>query len=89
MEAHFLSIAEATPLDVIVYNIPYRTGVNLENDTLLKLSEQINIVGVKDSCGNIQQTLDLLARKPADFSILTGEDIFFLQQWPMEEMVEF
>jgi 4-hydroxy-tetrahydrodipicolinate synthase len=77
LEAHFLSIAEATPLDIIVYNIPYRTGVNLENDTLFELSEQKNIVGVKDSCGNIQQTLDLLARKPANFSILTGEDILF------------
>ena len=77
LEAHFLSIAEATPLDIIVYNIPYRTGVNLENDTLFKLSEQNNIVDVKDSCGNIQQTLDLLARKPANFSILTGEDILF------------
>ena len=77
LEAHFLSIAEATPLDIIVYNIPYRTGVNLENDTLFKLSEQHNIVAVKDSCGNIQQTLDLLARKPANFSILTGEDILF------------
>ena len=77
LEAHFLSIAEATPLDIIVYNIPYRTGVNLGNDTLFKLSEQHNIVAVKDSCGNIQQTLDLLARKPANFSILTGEDILF------------
>ena len=77
MEAHFLSIAEAIPLDLIIYNIPYRTGVNLENDTLFKLSGQKNIVGVKDSCGNIQQTLDLLARKPANFSILTGEDILF------------
>ena len=77
LEAHFLSIAETTPLDIIVYNIPYRTGVNLENDTLFKLSEQHNIVAVKDSCGNIQQTLDLLARKPANFSILTGEDILF------------
>ncbi|MGW8324421.1 MAG: 4-hydroxy-tetrahydrodipicolinate synthase [Desulfobacterales bacterium] len=77
LEAHFLSIAETTPLDIIVYNIPYRTGVNLENDTLFKLSEQKNIAGVKDSCGNIQQTLDLLARKPANFSILTGEDILF------------
>jgi len=77
LEAHFLSIAETTPLDIIVYNIPYRTGVNLENDTLFKLSEQKNIAGVKDSCGNIQQTLDLLARKPTNFSILTGEDILF------------
>jgi 4-hydroxy-tetrahydrodipicolinate synthase len=77
LEAHFLSIADTTPLDIIVYNIPYRTGVNLENDTLFKLSEQKNIAGVKDSCGNIQQTLDLLARKPANFSILTGEDILF------------
>ena len=74
---HFLRISEATDLKIIIYNIPYRTGVNLENDTLLKLAALSNIVAVKDSCAQIRQTLDLLANKPQDFGVLTGEDILF------------
>ncbi len=72
--AHFMALAETSDLDIIIYNIPYRTGVNLENETLLRLAEQKNIVAVKDSCGQIKQSLALLAQKPDGFSILTGED---------------
>ena len=75
--SHFKSIAEETPLDIIMYNIPYRTGVNMENETIHKLSEIKNIVGLKDCCGNIKQTSELLMNPPKDFSILTGEDILF------------
>ncbi|MCJ7773620.1 MAG: 4-hydroxy-tetrahydrodipicolinate synthase [Desulfobacterales bacterium] len=74
---HFLKISEATDRNIIIYNIPYRTGVNLENETLFKLAAQENIVGVKDSCGDISQTLALLSEKPENFSVLTGEDILF------------
>ncbi|MDF2473354.1 MAG: dihydrodipicolinate synthase [Anaerocolumna sp.] len=74
---HFKSIAEETPLDIIVYNIPYRTGVNIENETIYKMAEIKNIVGLKDSCGDIKQTMSLLMHPPKDFSILTGEDILF------------
>lgn len=74
---HFKSIAEETPLDIVMYNIPYRTGVNMENETIYKLSEIKNIVGLKDCCGNIKQTAELLMNPPKDFSILTGEDILF------------
>ena len=49
----------------------------MENETILKLAELKNIIGIKDSCGNINQTIELLASKPYDFSILTGEDILF------------
>jgi len=72
-----MKISEATDLKVIIYNIPYRTGVNLENDTLFRLAGQENIVGVKDSCGNIKQSLSLIAEKPDGFSVLTGEDLLF------------
>lgn len=75
--AHFHHIAEATDRDVLIYNIPYRTAVNLSNDSLLELAQIRNIVGVKDSSGNIAQSLDLLARKPAGFSVLTGEDALY------------
>lgn len=75
LRQHFAALAAATAKPLVVYNIPYRTGVNLANDTLLALAaEQPNIVGVKDCCADPVQTLDLLARKPAGFSVLAGED---------------
>ena len=74
---HFRAIASETDRDVLIYNIPYRTAVNLSNESLLELAEVPNIVGVKDSCGILAQSLDLLARKPAGFSVLTGEDALY------------
>lgn len=75
---HFAALAEATDRPILVYNVPYRTSVNLETETLLALARLPNIVGAKDSSGNISQSLDLLARRPDGFSILTGEDALFL-----------
>lgn len=72
---HFKSIAEETKLNIVIYNIPYRTGTNIENETIHKMAEHKNIVGLKDSCGDIKQTMALLMDPPKDFSILTGEDI--------------
>ncbi len=77
MREHFTRVAEATDRPILIYNIPYRTGVNLANDTLLALADVPNIAGVKDSSGNIVQSLDLLRRRPAGFAVLTGEDAFF------------
>ncbi len=75
--SHFKNIAEETALDIIIYNIPYRTGVNITNDTIHKLAEFKNIVGLKDSCGDIKQTMNLLLNTPKNFSVLTGEDLLF------------
>lgn len=74
---HFRAVSEATDLDIVIYNIPYRTGTNIENETMHRLAELKNIIGVKDCCGDIKQTTDLLLNPPKDFSILTGEDAFF------------
>jgi 4-hydroxy-tetrahydrodipicolinate synthase len=74
---HFKTIAEETALNIILYNIPYRTGVNIENETIYKLAEIKNIVGLKDASGDIKQSMALLMNPPKDFSILTGEDILF------------
>lgn len=74
---HFKKIAEETFLNIVLYNIPYRTGVNIENDTIHKLAEIKNIVGLKDASGDIKQTMALLMNPPKDFSILTGEDLLF------------
>jgi 4-hydroxy-tetrahydrodipicolinate synthase len=74
MREHFTRIAEATDRQILIYNIPYRTSVNLENETLLRLAELPNIVGVKDSSGNLAQSLDLLRLRPKGFAVLTGDD---------------
>lgn len=75
--AHFKAIADETDLNMIIYNIPYRTGVNIENDTIYKLAEIKNIIGLKDCCGDIKQSMSLLMNPPKDFSILSGEDLLF------------
>lgn len=77
MRAHFTAISEATDRDILIYNIPYRTSVNLENESVLRLAELKNIVGIKDSAGSITQSLELLANRPSGFSVLTGEDHLF------------
>jgi 4-hydroxy-tetrahydrodipicolinate synthase len=74
---HFKNISEATDLNIIIYNIPYRTARNIENETIYKLSELKNIVALKDSCGDIKQSMELLLNPPKNFSILTGEDLLF------------
>ena len=74
---HFKALAGATDRRVLVYNIPYRTGRNVENETILRLSEVPNIAGIKDSCGNIGQTLELLRERDPVFAVFTGEDILF------------
>jgi 4-hydroxy-tetrahydrodipicolinate synthase len=78
LRAHFTAISEATDRNILIYNIPYRTSVNLANETVMRLAELKNIVGIKDSAGSIIQSLELLANKPSGFSVLTGEDhVFF------------
>ena len=74
MQQHFTAVADATDRQILIYNVPYRTSVNLANETLLRLAERQNIIGVKDSSGNLAQSLELLASKPTDFCVLTGED---------------
>lgn len=74
---HFRHLSEATSLPIIIYNIPYRTGRNMENDTIRRLAELKNIVGLKDASGDFKQSMELLLDRPADFSILCGEDILY------------
>ena len=74
---HFEAVGNAADRSVLIYNIPYRTGVNLSNDTLLGLTEIPTISGLKDCCADMAQSFDLLLRRPAGFSVLTGEDAQF------------
>jgi 4-hydroxy-tetrahydrodipicolinate synthase len=71
---HFKAIAEAVDLPVLLYNIPGRTGVNLEPSTVLRLAEIENIIGVKESSGNIVQITELATMVPRGFRILAGDD---------------
>ncbi|MGA7071647.1 4-hydroxy-tetrahydrodipicolinate synthase family protein [Bradyrhizobium sp.] len=71
---HFTLLADHASWPVMLYNIPYRAGVNLENETLLELARHPNIVGMKDCGANRAQSIDLLRRRPPGFRILTGED---------------
>lgn len=71
---HFTTLADHASWPLVLYNIPYRTSVGIDNDTLLALARHPNIVGMKDCCANRDQTIDLLRRRPSGFRVLTGED---------------
>jgi 4-hydroxy-tetrahydrodipicolinate synthase len=72
--AHFTRLADHASWPIVLYNIPYRTAVNLSNETLLSLARHPNIVGIKDCSADRAQSIDLLARRPAGFRVLTGDD---------------
>src|SRR6202035_4847202 len=72
--AHFTALADRAAFPIVLYNIPYRSAVNLANETLLSLAEHPNIVGLKDCSADRAQSIDLLRRRPAGFRVLTGED---------------
>jgi len=74
---HFSTLADSTVRPIIIYNIPYRTGVNLNNDTMMVLAERTNVVGVKDCCADPKQSFELLRHRPDNFAVLTGEDVAF------------
>ncbi|HEV2673753.1 MAG TPA: 4-hydroxy-tetrahydrodipicolinate synthase [Aliidongia sp.] len=74
---HFSALADGTERPILIYNIPYRTGVNMSNETMLRLARHPNIIGVKDCSGDPTQSFDLLRSRPAGFSVLTGEDALF------------
>jgi 4-hydroxy-tetrahydrodipicolinate synthase len=71
---HFRAIAEAVELPILLYNIPSRTAVNLEPATVLRLAEIANIVGIKESSGNIAQITELITQAPSGFKVLSGDD---------------
>ena len=71
---HFRAIAEKVELPLILYNVPGRTVADMSNDTILRLSEIPNIVGVKDATGNIERGTDLIRRAHPDFALYSGDD---------------
>lgn len=73
--AHYQRLADAAPRPLLLYNVPGRTGSNMSAETTLKLAEHPNIIGIKEASGNVEQCLAILARKPADFLFMSGDDM--------------
>lgn len=72
---HFKAIAEASPIPVVLYNVPGRTGVNMNAETVLRLAREVpGIVGIKEASGDIHQIQRLLREKPDGFTVLSGDD---------------
>jgi 4-hydroxy-tetrahydrodipicolinate synthase len=76
---HFGAVAEASPLPVILYNVPSRTGVNMSAATTLRIARECpNVCAVKEACGNIRQMEEIVAGAPEGFSVLSGDDALTL-----------
>ena len=72
---HYSAIAEASPVDIILYNVPSRTSLNIDTDTVVSLANKYhNIIGIKEASGNIPQCMDLIDKTPDDFMIISGDD---------------
>ena len=71
---HFKAIAEATTIPMIIYNVPGRTVVNMSNETILRLAQIPNIVGVKEASGDIAREIDLINQVPEGFAVYSGDD---------------
>lgn len=76
---HYRSVAEASPLPVVIYNVPGRTGVNISAETTLTLANECpNIVGIKEASGNMAQVMEILRCRPEGFSVISGDDALTL-----------
>ena len=75
---HYQAIAEAVPLPIVVYNVPGRTGCNVDPATLARLATIAGVAGVKEASGNVTQICEVLKSVPADFLVLSGDDALTL-----------
>ncbi|MCI1187698.1 4-hydroxy-tetrahydrodipicolinate synthase [Hymenobacter sp. DH14] len=73
--AHYTRLADASPLPIILYNVPGRTASNIAAETTLRLARHANIIGIKEASGNMEQCLAIAAGKPKDFLLLSGDDM--------------
>lgn len=72
--AHFTAIADASPVPVLLYNVPGRTVVNMKLETILELAKHPNIIGLKDACSTMEQYMEIAWKAPKDFLLLSGDD---------------
>jgi 4-hydroxy-tetrahydrodipicolinate synthase len=75
---HYRTIAEGTKLPIVLYNVPGRTGINIEPATLVRLARIPNIVGVKEASGNMMQMNEIVRQVPPEFLVLSGDDVMAL-----------
>lgn len=75
IEAHYLRLADASPLPLILYNVPGRTASNISAATTLRLAQHPNIIGIKEASGNLEQCIAIAAGKPTDFLLISGDDM--------------
>lgn len=71
---HFMAVANAVDIPQILYNVPGRTGCDISNDTVIKLAQHPNIIGIKDATGGLERGTDLILRAPKEFVVLSGDD---------------
>lgn len=72
---HFIAVADASPVPVILYNVPGRTSSNLTADTTLRLAAHKNIIGIKEASGNLEQCMKISKYMPKDFLLISGDDL--------------
>ena len=78
---HYQLLASAAPKPIILYNVPSRTGRNINTQTVLRLAHEVsNIVGIKEASGDMVQCMDILKNRPADFLVVSGDDALALPQ---------
>ncbi|MEJ7913228.1 MAG: 4-hydroxy-tetrahydrodipicolinate synthase [Chitinophagaceae bacterium] len=78
---HYKALAEASPLPVLLYNVPGRTGSNISSATTIRLANEVpNIAGIKEASGNMQQCMEILRDRPANFLVVSGDDLLALPQ---------
>lgn len=84
MYRHYMALADASPVPVILYNVPGRTGVNMEAETTLRLArDHRNIVAIKEASGRLEQVKDIIDGKPEGFKVVSGDDALTLQLMQM------
>lgn len=72
---HFATVAESSPLPVVLYNVPGRTGINISTDTTLRLASEFeNVIGIKEASGNFKQIEKIILGKPDAFQVISGDD---------------
>jgi 4-hydroxy-tetrahydrodipicolinate synthase len=72
---HYQALANACPVPLILYNVPSRTGSHIAPETVIRLSEHPNIIGIKEAAGNLIACIEIAKDKPADFLLISGEDL--------------
>jgi 4-hydroxy-tetrahydrodipicolinate synthase len=75
---HYIAVADASPLPIILYNVPGRTGSNMNAETTLRLAEHANICAMKEASGNFSQCMEIIQYKPDNFLVISGDDAFTL-----------